>query len=175
MSNRIIDFLSLGKGVELLQYINISEIETIQEFSNSVHVELDTTMYPISFYGINYPPIYGSIFDAIFKNDTEKMHFLLQTNQDRKIKHIYRKLNEPTVTINSITYSCPLLWNGLNALEVAILLENNEAISILRSYRRTMAHVIKPFSSVYGHVSLELAYKYNKQHVIQRLQNEINS
>ena len=173
MSQRIIDFLSLGKGAELLPFINISEIESIREFSNSVHIELDTTTYQVSFYGFTNPPEQNSVFDSIFKHDTEKMHLLLQTNQDRYVRNIYKKFpNESNVPTNRIQNSAKLtyyslLWNGLNPLEVAYLMENKEMISILQSYQRTIAHVIKPFSTIYGEMFNTLAEKYRK--------NELNS
>ena len=169
MSNRFLEFGSIGYGANILPWIFIDEKQALEQV---VDFPLDTKTYPVTFYGITEMPSRHSIFYYLMKNNLSRMEDLLTQNQDLIYIQPYGSIRTNSRSSYRITTKCQL-WNGVNLLELAYLLENQDAITILKYYGRKRWHSQGNYSTIYGTKAIDLAIVYHKPHIADALALEM--
>jgi len=173
-SNRLDNIVAIQGGQLLLDYISIIEKEAVEEVC-----DLDT--YSVTFYGITEPPKIDTPFFSLFTNDMDGLRFHLEAENDmtKKVWNIivwatirnpfyYRGEGDMSYDYPSFTN---IMWNGLTLLETAILLNNEEAITLLLLYQRRTWHTNNHVRSTYLETGKALAKKNNvKPEMIERLE-----
>jgi len=174
--NRFDDLASIRGGEILLQCISLVEKSAVEEINNT----LDTVSYPVTFFGITELPCSKTAFYCLFTNDMETLKYHLDVERDiekvawngdrwdRAFVECYHRNNKHS-RIEEHPYFTNMLWNRLTLLEVAILLNHEEAIQLLLKYQRRMWHKKENRKTSYLATGLALAKQFGRIDLVDRL------
>jgi hypothetical protein len=177
--NRLEQYLLWG----ILSFLNRPALNRLRGTSKSIRQICDKNQAQVLFYGISLP-VYGNTF-------TRSMMHGSTTKRSDVFSHLFYKnyiyLEECLKKKEDVFYDCPYasfnskgetvvsmhratiynyLWNYLSLMEVACMLQDGIAITLLKQYGRKTAHIIRTWSCVPGTKSTELLITFNENDII---------
>jgi hypothetical protein len=176
-TSRLQSFISIGDGALVLPYINYTALKTLSQLSKKMHDICEANKHLTLFYGHTLPsPGWKTdsaaeptdIFYDLFHKRYNELKAALASNQDIFISHQYWDFNPITNTYEGSMYRATTynrLWNNMCLMELAYMLQDEDAIALLISYDRYDACKIGSYSTEYGKTSIALLTEYGDYHI----------
>ena len=139
--------------MQLLKFLNLPDVLSLEK---SCH-EIKRLVFPhrsnITFYGLSLPDKTkkDTIFYYLFYSQYDRLHQSLVEREDEQLGKRSRISYPVLYRPNSIFYK---LWEDMTLLEIAYLLRDDRAISILLDNNRTICHSMRSYTSEFGSKAL---------------------
>lgn len=160
--------LSIHNGALILPFMNYPDILVLMRCSKRMYRIYVLYPQPFTFYGIPLPTQKGIWFDLFYQR-YDSLENALQQKSDITVKfhHVNLVTRLPATSGPSTTSS--ILFHGMNLMEIAYMLRDNNAIALLQKYKRTTVHRLYSCSVVYGQHAHALVVAYNEHAVKEKL------
>jgi hypothetical protein len=174
MTDRLTSMFLIGDGIMILPFLNRSQYITLQQLSKDIQMVAQKQQHLIRFYGMDIPKQIHTIHHLFHQNyDCIKKDLIAK--KDIIIDCPYTKILpdgsfEDCLHRSTIENRC---WNQLSLMEIAYLLQDEKAIALLKQYKRSIAHRIRPYSTEYGYKSFRLLQEYHEPAIKEQMLKDV--
>lgn len=163
--NRLQKSLALYGSI-VFPYLNLCAKNVLKKTSKELMVIVENKKEYFNFYGLKVLCIAERdyIFDELFNSNYDFLDEILKNEFDLFYERPYSNINGKPSTYRQIIYN--KLWNELTLLEVAYLLNDDKAISMLKKYKRETFYYMTRFNTLKKDKGKELAIKYCENNII---------
>ena len=165
MQNRLHKSLALYGSI-IFPYLNLCAKNVLKKTSKELLIITENGKEYFNFYGLKVLCISQRdyIFDELFKSNYDFLDEILKNEFDLFYERPYCDIYGKETTYRQKIYN--KLWNELTLLEVAYLLNDDKAISILKKYKREIFYYMSSYNTLKKNKGKELAIKYNENNIL---------
>lgn len=168
----------IGNGINILPFLNRPEFQHIAQVSHAIRKACLQNHTLVRFYDYSIPMRLHKkdhiFIDLFYRN-------YISFEQRLKNQEHIENMESPYIMIDLDGEMVPSmyrgtmyvnLWNKLCVMEIAYMLCDRHAIAILKKYKVTLAHEIRPHSSSYGSESRRLLQVYRRGDILYEMEHD---